>query len=291
MYCIAHSDSHINIFVSEHPHRYSTCGNNLSVYVQYAYENKKSKSLHPSPNYASLHILVLLSPPMASFIQSLSCVSQLKKLPLLMMLLTASSFAHIGIPISPTTACNLLDDDLGIHAASEIDSRIATASPFVTSGNVFSTVGTNVGGVLGSTTTPWVRNSAIWTGNLDLSGVAAWQQSYNGYSSTSQHTPTLISPRHFVIASHWGIGIGATVGFVGSDNVIIYRNVMNVTNIGQDMQIGLLDSDVPDTVTYYPMISGSTLKAMLDKYIPTQNYNTPIIGMNQFHQVYAQQLQ
>ena len=208
---------------------------------------------------------------------------------LLVWSIPINASAHTAISSSPTTSCSSIDStDLGTHSTNQIDSRIAAATPFSTSGNIFSTVGTTSGGPLGATTTPWVRNSGVWTSNLDLTGVAVWQQSYNGYSSVYQHTPTLITPRHFVIAHHWGIGNGSTVAFVARDNTVVYRTVVNTVYVANDIQVGVLDSDVPDSITYYPIIASTTLDTLVNKYSPAQDFSIPIIGLNQLGQVYTE---
>ncbi len=204
---------------------------------------------------------------------------------------TSVVFAHISIPSAPTTACGSIDStDLTTHTSNQIDSLIGVADPFSTSKKLYSTEGDSTT-MTGATTTAWVRNSDVWTGSLDFTGVNAWTQMYNGYSSRYQHKATLISPRHFVTAHHWGITPGATLAFITNTNETVYRTVSNTMQVGTtDIEVGVLDSDVPDSITYYPIVASSTLNTLLYKYVPPSPLDVPIVAFNQFEEVLTLQL-
>lgn len=199
------------------------------------------------------------------------------------LLLTGRAvYAHVGISSSPNTACPSLDStDFKVHTLNQIDNRISGLST-TTSMTLFSTRGDSVTAT-GATTTPWVRNTSVWTNvgtDINFTGVSAWTQMYDGYSSHYQHVATLISPKHFVTAHHWGITDNATVAFVANDNTVIYRTVVDTVQVGNtDIQVGVLDSDVPDTVTYYPIMASSTLRSIVNSYTNTE-VDFPIVTFN-----------
>ncbi len=184
----------------------------------------------------------------------------------------AIALAHSGIPSSPTTSCGSIDStDLATHAGNQIDSRILGASTS-TDYKLFSTTGTNASSV-------WVRNASIWTNNgtdIDWTGISP----YNSFGGL--HRPgTLISPRHIIMATHYSITPGATITFVDNTNIAYDRTVTAVRSIGDtDISVGLLDSDVPSSVTYYPIMSQTNLEAVFKKYQPT-TYDVPIVVFDQ----------
>lgn len=199
------------------------------------------------------------------------------------------AFAHVTIPTSPSTSCGSLDSiDLRVHAANQIDERLALAS---------STNGlqmyTNRDFSL-SSSTAWTPNPNSWTKKgtttLDFTGVAG----YNLYSSGTALAPnrlgTLISPRHFLAANHYTPNPGEVLGFIDASGNRIERTVMGIQNItGTDIEVGVLDSDLPDSVTYYPIVASTTLESMLQPLIDTNyfgfgtNYSTdvPIVIFDQ----------
>ncbi len=65
---------------------------------------------------------------------------------------------------------------------------------------------------------------------------------------------TLVTPRHFVCASHFTPAVGQLVRFVGSDGVVVERAVAAVAAVpndsggNSDLALGTLDSEAPGTV-------------------------------------------
>lgn len=111
------------------------------------------------------------------------------------------------------------------------------------------------------------RNPNVWTGAYDLTGIM--QQNTTG-GSTGRRGATLISPRHVYMAKHYPVAVGATITWVAADNTLVQRtltavesvpNVLYEGNISgdiyyasPDIQIGLLNSDVPGTIKHYKIL-------------------------------------
>ncbi len=191
----------------------------------------------------------------------------------ILIFLPLISEAYISIPTSPVTSCGSLDSlDLPTHTSNQIDSRLSGQATS-TDWKLFNTTGTISG-------TTYVRNTGIWTNggssSIDWTGISPYNTS-GGY-----HTPgTLISPRHILMASHYAASVGATMIFVDSSNNIYERTLSGSQNIaGTDIQIGVLDSDVPDSITYYSVIASSTLVGVLQKYT-SGSIDVPIISFDQ----------
>ncbi|OWF38018.1 uncharacterized protein LOC110466866 [Mizuhopecten yessoensis] len=101
------------------------------------------------------------------------------------------------------------------------------------------------------------RNPHCWAHDLDLTPISPW----NSYGKTRK-AGTLLSPRHAVWARHYSIRVNSTLRFVDRHNNVVDRRVIKTralyTNasahqsflFGHDMVIGLLDSDVPSTISF-----------------------------------------
>jgi hypothetical protein len=101
------------------------------------------------------------------------------------------------------------------------------------------------------TTSLYIRDTNVWTYNIiDLTSVSVWN-SVNG----SARCGTLISPRHIIYAAHYPLTIGSSLRFVDNNNNVITRQITNKLtapnnkNYYPDYEIGILDSDVPNSIT------------------------------------------
>ncbi len=193
-------------------------------------------------------------------------------------------YAHIGINSTPMMACESIDStDLNTHTGNQIDDRIdAVASS--TGMSLFSARPT-------STSTPWTRNPLVWTDegtNLNFTGMSPWNTEGGAIQYT--HGATLISPRHFIAANHYAVSVGRIVGFIDSSGNHIERTVTGSTNIsGTDIQVELLDSDVPDSITYYPIMASSTLFSSLQK-VQEETLDVPIVVFDQESKAIVQKI-
>ena len=186
-------------------------------------------------------------------------------------------FVIIGLPFSiyadtiPIIGeCGSLNStDLSTQMAYEIDSRISGVTASDATKMLWSTRGNGTEG--------WARSGTVWTGGgttpLDFTGASPWN-SYTSYSLAG----TLISPRHVVFAHHAPVINGSTIIFVDNTNNIVSRTIASVTQIqvGSDMQIAVLDSDVPSEIAYYPIIDLVTFQDYW-KTVPS----TPTIVLDQ----------
>lgn len=104
------------------------------------------------------------------------------------------------------------------------------------------------------TTTTWpnlVRNTNVWTKDMDLTCVSP----YNSLGSW-RYNFTLVTPQHFVFASHWpstgtnsSLIDGHTLYFVDSTNGLHSREVVKARQVWMDCSVGLLDTPLPAAVT------------------------------------------
>jgi len=98
---------------------------------------------------------------------------------------------------------------------------------------------------------------------------------------------TLISPRHIIFANHYPIDVGAIVTFIDYNGNIVNRTLQSeariyssLTGYSTDIEIGLLDSDVPDTVAHYSILTSSQLESYLSPVV-----GVPTIWLDQLDKV------
>ncbi len=147
-----------------------------------------------------------------------------------------------------------------------------------------------------ATSGPWVRNTNAWVVNgpndLDFTGVSPYKVddvSPNGHSY--QQAGTLISPRHMIMAYHYFLPVGAKVIFVNNSNVAYERTVTAVNRVSgpqgaNDLSVALLNADVPDSITYYPVIASSTFIGKVYQY-DNISPSFPIVSVNQWDQAFV----
>ncbi|XP_061166365.1 uncharacterized protein LOC133175284 [Saccostrea echinata] len=101
----------------------------------------------------------------------------------------------------------------------------------------------------------YIRNSDCWAHDLDLTCISPWNS--NGHN---RKAGTLISPRHAIWARHYNMPINTTLRFVDLNNKVVERKIIKIHALpvpahmnyhsGYDMMIGLLDQDVPSSITF-----------------------------------------
>ena len=163
-----------------------------------------------------------------------------------------------------------------IKAASEaIDGRIEGLTANSTTRNIFTTQN--------HTTATYVRNPDCWAFGLPLSGISPWN-SHGGQRLAG----TLITPRHAVFAWHFKPNVGTTLRYISDENEVVERTLIARQRVGlTDIMVGLLDSDVPETIAHYPI-----LPADIDDYLPNIHnpYHPPTLGLDQQERATVQEL-
>ena len=150
-------------------------------------------------------------------------------------------------------------------AATAIDSILTNPTPDTA---LFST--------LNNTTTNYVRNTNCWAKSLDTTPAAVWHNS-SGVGSCFMGA-TLISPKHFVAAAHYRlIGVGTKVYFVASNNAVVSRTVTGLQNCTNDLDIGLLDSNVPAGINYCSIMTNNLTK------LPHGVAGLPVLVIDQYN--------
>jgi hypothetical protein len=124
----------------------------------------------------------------------------------------------------------------------------------------------------------FVRNPNCWAYDIDLTCCSPWNMHPTlrlpgGYlTTTSNHTAgTLISPRHVIFCKHADFypPIGSDIRFITKDNQTITRNITNIIKVqpisgngATDYAIGLLDSDVPDSISFAKVLPDNAFERM-----------------------------
>lgn len=101
----------------------------------------------------------------------------------------------------------------------------------------------------------YIRNPNCWAHDLDLTCISPWNS-----KGHTRRAGTLISPRNAVWARHYNIPVNTTLRFVDMNNKVVERRIIQSIALpvpahanymsGYDMVIGLLDHDVPSSVTF-----------------------------------------
>ena len=129
--------------------------------------------------------------------------------------------------------------------------------------------------------------NAVWSTNFWLHGVQGLTATCIGYSNGlgCQFLVSMISPRHYVIAHH--VGVGPMIAFLDTNNVLYWRTSIQRAQIGDsDTDVGILNADLPPSVGCLPIIPTNFLN-----YIPTNFLNYSFvqgIGMNQDLRLFGQ---
>lgn len=98
--------------------------------------------------------------------------------------------------------------------------------------------------------TSYTRSTACWVSGVDMTPVAVWNSQTAAFGN-SWRGQTLISPRHYIGAAHWAVPTGTVLHFVTSSNTVVARTITDRQTIaGTDIVIGVLDSDVPGSISF-----------------------------------------
>ena len=120
--------------------------------------------------------------------------------------------------------------------------------------------------------------NAAWTQAFWLKNVTGLGATPIGYREviSGQGLPTLVSPRHYLCASHMHPE-GYTLAFLDTHNAVHWRKTLQRTDVGGDTSLGILDQDLPPSVGFLPVLPEN-----FTNYLPTANTSiVQGIGMNQ----------
>ncbi len=106
------------------------------------------------------------------------------------------------------------------------------------------------------------RYRGVWASSCWLYGVRGMSATCLGYVCTNhvgyQFMVTMVSPRHYLAANHvtWAPFFQGTDSavFADTNNVLYYRKSLQVTNLGNEVALGILDADLPPSVGYLPLL-------------------------------------
>jgi len=130
--------------------------------------------------------------------------------------------------------------------------------------------------------------NAVWSTNCWLHGVQGLTATCIGYSNGFSGTflVTMVSPRHYLRAQHIGtLSTNTLIAFLDTNNVIYWRTAVQEVQVGSsDTDVGILNSDVPASVGYLPVIPTN-----YTNYLPT-TFSSYVqgIGLHQDLRMFSQ---
>ncbi len=166
------------------------------------------------------------------------------------------------------------------NAALNVDTRIAGKN-FATSGKMYSTY---------QPPDYFVRNPDFWAANVDLTCLAAYNSYGWGGEGGPQRAGTLVSPRHFLCATHFLIPVGTRMYFVKPGGKVAVRTVTDYRTLGPDITVGVLDSDVPAGINFAKVLPFSSYNFRKKLYAPelyeaqVYPWPVPVLNCNQFRE-------
>lgn len=163
-----------------------------------------------------------------------------------------------------------------------IDHALEGKTPGAACQNLYTTMNASVTNMFGNT---FVRNTALWIGpGVDLTAISAYSNNEGSYGT--KFAITAISPIHCLGAAHVNLKPGTLLNFVGVDNRTATRTVVSSMVAADDIDVYLLDSELPRTITPMKM-----LPADWAKYLQLgDDYDTPplpVIFANQENKLYC----
>jgi hypothetical protein len=120
--------------------------------------------------------------------------------------------------------------------------------------------------------------TAYWSPSCWLHGVEGLSATPIGFTNLpgGQGLPTLVSPRHYLCATHMHPE-GYVMVFLDTNNALFYRRTLQRVDVGNDTSVGILNQELPPSVGFLPV-----LPANFTNYLPATATNyVQGIGMNQ----------
>jgi hypothetical protein len=128
----------------------------------------------------------------------------------------------------------------------------------------------------------FVRNPNLWIGtNVDLTAIAAYNTKDDAFGTKFEITA--ISPIHCLGAAHAAPKLGTKYNFVGADNRTVTRTIAAELNPVDDVEVYLLDRELPPSVTPMRMLPRDVAV-----YLPPgADLGLPVIFVNQRNWLYC----
>jgi hypothetical protein len=177
-------------------------------------------------------------------------------------------FSLVGVTVSqvgPSTVDSFISYSSGTlakHCYDTVSDRIVGKNPTV-SKPIFSTL-THYG------SPTYVRNTGCWAYDLDLTCISPWNS-----AGVQCMGGTLISPCHIAFANHYKISNGSKIRYVTSNNITVEKTVIDQIQAIDDTQIGILDSDVPSSISFAKILPSNWSSYLPNLYRNTQYNNSP----------------
>jgi hypothetical protein len=163
---------------------------------------------------------------------------------------------------------------LRAHCDSQLDVRIAAHNGIAERHELFTHRNPEV--------PEYTRNALCWLNSVDMTPLAAWNS-----RGLLQRGPTLVSPRHFIGAVHWGLQAGDTVHFVKDDDTVVVRTVSSVATIsGTDILVGVLNSDVDVGIAFARVMPTNWAQKLPTLHL----FGLPVCSADQGKRVYCRNL-
>lgn len=98
----------------------------------------------------------------------------------------------------------------------------------------------------------FLKNTNCWSYGIDFSCASMWHDgpAFNPDCHPTNTAVTAITPRHVIYANHFGYAMNTNLlyCFRGEDGVVYTNRLVHFTGIGNDIGIGLLETDLPESV-------------------------------------------
>lgn len=130
-------------------------------------------------------------------------------------------------------------------------------------------------------TPTYTRNANCWAASLNLTAISPWNS-----RGSNTRAGVAITPRHTIQADHYPLAVSDTIRFIAADNTVVTRTVSAVQSIGRtDIQIALLDSDLPASIT--PM---KFAPANLYDYLPSlESFSVPFMATDYEEKIFVKE--
>jgi hypothetical protein len=142
-----------------------------------------------------------------------------------------------------------------------IDSRITTVAP----GNVNTSKLRFI--TVDNSTATYIRNPACWANDVDLTGLPV----FNSQTNNNRFCGSLITRRHVINAAHANPEPGSILRFVDESNNVYTRTILSRQSVvDTDINLCVLDSDLPSSIKSYKIMPKEVLDLIPDNLVGSE---------------------